>query len=150
MLDLEYRLLQLTRRNRDGSYGTQRDRRRTLSLAARQLHRTLNFQLPNERSLKPKHVEALVTHWQQTVSVATQKNRIAALRWWAEKVGKRNIVPTTNAQLGVGKRAYRLNVSKAVSRPEAAIQRVKDPHETMIPRSASRSSRSRKLKVKRW
>ena len=105
MLDLEYGLLQLTRQHRDGSYGTQRERRRTLSLVARQLYRTLNYRLPNVRSLKPKHVAALVHHWKETVSVATQKNRIAALRWWADKVGKRNIVPVTNAQLGVGKRA---------------------------------------------
>ncbi|MFQ5545602.1 MAG: phage integrase N-terminal domain-containing protein [Acidiferrobacterales bacterium] len=131
MLDLEYGLHQLTRQHRDGSYATQRDRRRTLSLAARQLHRTLNFRLPHARALKPKHVAALVTHWKATVSVATQKNRIAALRWWADKVGKGNVVATTNAQLGVGKRAYRLNVSKAISHPEAAIQRVKDPYVAM-------------------
>ncbi len=73
-------------------------------LAARQLYRTLNFRLPHERSLKPKHVEALVRHWQDTVSVATQKNRLAVLRWWAEKVGKRNIIPATNAALGLGKK----------------------------------------------
>ncbi|MDH3672379.1 MAG: integrase domain-containing protein [Gammaproteobacteria bacterium] len=131
MLDLEYGLLQLTRQHRDGSYGTQRERRRTLSLVARQLYRTLNYRLPNIRSLKPKHVAALVALWKNTVSVATQKNRIAALRWWADKVGKRNIVPTTNAQLGVGKRAYRFNVSKAIHHPELAIQRVKDPHVAM-------------------
>ena len=131
MLDLEYGLLQLMRQHRDGSHATQRGRRKILSLAARQLYRTLNFQLPSVRSLKPKHVAALVSHWKETVSVATQKNRIAALRWWADKGGKRNIVPTTNAQLGVGKRAYRFNVSKAINHPELAIQRVKDPHVAM-------------------
>ncbi len=131
MLDLEYRLLQLTRRNRDGAYATQRDRRKILVLAARQLHRTLNFRLPHERSLKPKHIQALVSHWQQTVSVATQKNRLAVLRWWAEKVGKGNIVPPTNAPLGVGKRSHRFNVSKAVTTPERAILRIKDPYVAM-------------------
>ena len=105
MLDLEYGLLQLMRQHREGSHATQRGRRKILSLAARQLYRTCNFQLPNVRSLKPKHVAALVTHWKNTVSTATLKNRIAALRWWANKVGKRNIVPTTNAQLGVGSAA---------------------------------------------
>jgi hypothetical protein len=131
MLDLEYRLIQLTRRNRDGAYATQRDRRKILMLTARQLHRTLNYRLPNERSLKPKHVEALVNHWQQTVSVPTQKNRLAVLRWWAEKIGKRNIVPPMNASLGISKRRYRFNVSKAVTRPEQAIRRVTDPHVAM-------------------
>jgi Phage integrase, N-terminal/Integrase len=131
MIDLEYRLVQLTRRNRDGSYATQRDRRKILSLAARQLHHTLGYHLPHERSLKPKHVEALVGHWKGTVSVATQKNRIAVLRWWAEKVGKANVVPSMNVALGVGKRAYRLNVSKAVTDPEAAIERVTDPYVAM-------------------
>lgn len=131
MLDLEYRLLQLTRRNRDGAYTSQRDRRKILALSARQLHRTLHFRLPNEHALKPKHVQALVNHWQQTVSVATQKNRLAALRWWAEKVGKGNIVPPTNAHFGVGKRVYQLDVSKAVSAPETAISRVQDPYVAM-------------------
>ncbi|MDH3670111.1 MAG: integrase domain-containing protein [Gammaproteobacteria bacterium] len=128
MLDLEYRLLQLTRRNRDGAYATQRDRRKILSLAARQLYHTLNYRLPHERSLKPKHVAALVNHWQATVSVATQKNRLAVLRWWAEKVGKGNMVPTTNARLGIGRRRYQPNVSKAVTNPEIAIKRVQDPY----------------------
>ncbi|MDH3672591.1 MAG: integrase domain-containing protein [Gammaproteobacteria bacterium] len=131
MLDLEYRLLQLTRRNRDGAYATQRDRRKILSLVARQLYHTLNYRLPNECSLKPKHVVALVNHWQATVSVAAQKNRLAVLRWWAEKVGKGNIIPRTNARLGIGRRRYRPNVSKAVTNPEMAIARVQDPYVAM-------------------
>jgi len=131
MIDLEYRLIQLARRNRDGSRATQRDRRKILSLAARQLRHTHHYRLPDERSLKPKHIHALVNHWKQTVSVPTQKNRIAVLRWWAEKVGKSNVVPRANAELGVGKRVYRVNVSKATTDPDKAIRQVKDPYVAM-------------------
>ena len=38
MRDLNYELKQLCRRNRDGSYATQRDRERVLDLVANQLH----------------------------------------------------------------------------------------------------------------
>ena len=62
MRDLNHQLKQLCRRNRDGSHATQRDRERMLSLIADQLH-TLGFRGMSTRSLKSKHVEALIKHW---------------------------------------------------------------------------------------
>jgi hypothetical protein len=56
--ELNYQLKQLCRRNRDGSYRTQADRERQLTLIANQLH-ALGYRRMNARSLKPKHVEAL-------------------------------------------------------------------------------------------
>jgi site-specific recombinase XerC len=86
--DLNHQLKQLCRRNRDGSHATQRDRERVLTLIADQLH-AFGFRGMNTRSLKPKHVEALITHWrQEELSVGTIKNRLAALRWWAQKVDR--------------------------------------------------------------
>jgi len=38
MRDLNYELKQMCRRNRDGSFATQRDRARVLDLVANQLH----------------------------------------------------------------------------------------------------------------
>ena len=46
-------------------------------------------------------------HWQgRGLSVSTVKNRLAGLRWWAEKVGKPSVVPADNERLGVPDRVY--------------------------------------------
>lgn len=127
MRELEYRLVRLVRRNRDGSKATQADRRRMASLFARTLHER-GYRIPTERSVKPKHIVAAVEAWKGAASDATLKNRLAFLRWLAEKIDKPNIVPRTNAELGVGKRAYRTNVSKAINGAEAKIARVNDRH----------------------
>ena len=63
MRDLNYQLKQLCRRNKDGSFTTQRDRERLLTQMANQLH-DLGYRHMSAQSLKPKHVEALVKHWQ--------------------------------------------------------------------------------------
>ena len=81
MRDLNYQLKQLCRRNRDGSYATQRNRERMLSLLADQLH-GLGYRGMRAQSLRPKHVEGLVKLWQgQGLSIGTVKNRMSALRW---------------------------------------------------------------------
>ena len=86
MRRLNHQLKQLCKNNRDGSYGTQVQRERVLTLIANQLH-DLGFRQLHARSLRPKHVEALVKHWLETkVAVGTIKNRMAAIRWWAAKV----------------------------------------------------------------
>ena len=59
MRGLNYQLKQLCRHNRDGSFGTQVQRERELTLIANQLHE-LGYRCMNQRSLKPRHVEALV------------------------------------------------------------------------------------------
>ena len=38
---------------------------------------------------------------------------MSALRWWAEKIGKENIVARTNAAYGIPDRVYVTNISKA-------------------------------------
>lgn len=89
MDDLTFSLRQLCRRNRDGSRATQADRQGVLSLASRQL-REAGFRQMCATSLKGKHVEALLQRWQsEGLSAGTLKNRLAHLRRWAEKVGRR-------------------------------------------------------------
>ena len=53
MDDLTYSLVQLCRRNRDGSYSTQRGRESTLRLVAGQL-REMGFKQMTAKSLKEK------------------------------------------------------------------------------------------------
>ena len=85
MKDLNYQLKKLCEHNRDGSYATQAQRLWILTLIANQLHE-LGFRQLNEHSLKPKHVEALTQHWlAEGLGIATLKNRMSALRWWATR-----------------------------------------------------------------
>src|SRR3982751_3612675 len=101
MRDLNYGMKQLCHRNRDGSFATQADREHILALMADQLHET-GFRHMNAHSLKPKHVKKLVERWlAENLSAGTIKNRMTALRWWAEKIGKQNIIARTNAAYGI-------------------------------------------------
>jgi hypothetical protein len=129
--DLNHQLKQLCRRNRDGSHATQRDRERVLTLIADQLH-ALGFRAMNGRSLKPKHVEALLKHWQQAeLSVGTIKNRMAALRWWAQKVDRQNVIARSNDHYGIPERTFIASVSKAKTVDAADLDKVRDPHVRM-------------------
>jgi site-specific recombinase XerC len=88
MRDLNYALKQLCDRNRDGSHATQHDRERVLDLIASQLQE-MGFRQMVVAGLKPKHVEGLVERWKaEGLAIGTIKNRMAELRWWAEKIGK--------------------------------------------------------------
>lgn len=62
MLDLEYELKGVSRRNRDGSRMTQAQREQRLRQIARDLDR-LGYHHLRSASLKPKHVQALVDDW---------------------------------------------------------------------------------------
>lgn len=130
MDDLTYTLRQLCLRNRDGSHATQADRQRSLTLAARQL-REAGFRQMRATSLKGEHVEALLQRWQaEGLSAGTIKNRVAHLRWWAEKIGKAGILPADNTRLGIPDRRYVTNESKAKELGDG-LDRITDPHVRM-------------------
>jgi hypothetical protein len=129
--DLNHQLKQLCRRNRDGSHATQRDRERVLTLIADQLF-ALGYRGMNTRSLKPKHVEALLKHWRAgDLSVGTIKNRMAALRWWAQKVDRQNVIARSNDHYGIPERTFIADVSKAKSVDATDLDKVRDPHVRM-------------------
>ena len=128
MKDLNYQLSKLCRDNRDGGFSTQATRSRILDLIASQL-KELGFRRMQQGSLKPKHVDALVAHWQdQGISVGTLKNRLSALRWWAKKVNKPSIIANDNDVYGIGKREYVAKESKAQEVDETKLSRISDPH----------------------
>jgi site-specific recombinase XerC len=113
MDDLAYTLRVLCQRNRDGSHATQADRLRSLALASRQL-REAGFRQMRAGSLKGKHVQVLLRRWQdEGLSAGTLKNRLAHLRWWAEKVGKAGLIPADNACLAIPDRRFVTNEDKA-------------------------------------
>jgi hypothetical protein len=113
MDNLTYELRALCRRNRDGSHATQADRITILTLVSRQLLEA-GFRRMQATSLKRKHVEALLERWlAEGLSPGTIKNRMAALRWWAQKVGNAGAIPADNAALGVPDRRFVTNDNKA-------------------------------------
>ena len=132
MRDLNYQLKQLCHRNRDGSCATQAKRMHHLMLMADQLY-DLGFRGMKPRSLKQKHVEALVKDWlRQDLAVGTIKNRrMAVLRWWAEKADRRSVVARSNAYYGVPDRQFVKNTSKAKAVGTQDLERISDPYVRM-------------------
>ncbi len=107
--DFMYGCNQVLKHNRDGSFATQTDRRRTFALIDRQLQElgTRKLKLKNIGS---RHIEALLQRWQQEgLSAGTIKNRMAHVRWLSEKVGKSGLVSNNNETLGIDARQYVLN-----------------------------------------
>ena len=128
MRNLNYQLKKLGRSNRDGSHATQAKRAYLLSQIANQLHE-LGFKGLSARSLRPKHVDALVSLWQrQRIAVGTIKNRMAAIRWWARKVNRRGAVAQGNDHYGIASRQMVSAVSKAQTLSAAQLTRITDRH----------------------
>ncbi len=131
MRDLNYQLKQLCHQCREGSYATQSKREWMLSLMANQLHE-LGYRKMTPRSLKPKHIEALLKLWRgQELSIGTIKNRMAVIRWWANKVDKRNVVARSNEYYGIPDRRFITNESKAKTVTQEQLEKVRDEHVRM-------------------
>jgi Phage integrase, N-terminal/Integrase len=131
VLDLEYDLKAICKRNRDGSRMTQAQREQRLRMIARELH-GLGYRHMRAHSLKPKHVQALVERWQaRELSAGTIKNRMADLRWWAEKTGKQSVLANDNAHYGIAQRIFVTNETKARELPHHALALVSDEHVRM-------------------
>jgi site-specific recombinase XerC len=128
MRDLNYELKKLCQRNSDGSYATRYARERILTQIANQLYE-MGFRNMRARSLKPKHVEALVERWKaEGLSAGTIKNRMTELRWWAEKIAKQGVIAKSNAHYGIAKRQYVTNTNKARELTAADLTKVNDPY----------------------
>ena len=131
MRDLNYQLKQLCKRNRDGSYSTQANRARILNQIANQLQE-MGYRRMTTRSLKPKHVDALVKRWlSEGMAAGTIKNRMNCLRWWAAKVDRRNVIARSNEFYGIPDRQFVSQHSKAVVVGNDALSSVKDEHVRM-------------------
>jgi site-specific recombinase XerC len=131
MRDLNYQLKLLCRHNKDGSYATRSNRERQLTVIANQLH-NLGYRKLGTRSLKPKHVQAVVTSWlDQGLASGTIKNRMSCLRWWAEKVNKQNVVARSNSFYGIPDRQFCNQENKAKVLHQEQLERIKDPHVRM-------------------
>ncbi|ELR5846097.1 integrase domain-containing protein [Salmonella enterica] len=111
---LNYELKNLCRRNHDGSFSTRKARHNMLQLVANQLAEAgYPAHKMSAHDLKGRYVNRLVALWKkQDISDATMKNRLAAVRWWAEKVNNPGVV-RTNEEYGIGQRQLVTNRNKA-------------------------------------
>lgn len=124
-MSLKYKLKGVMMHNKDGSFETQKARGQTLLLSAQQLKEGGYRRLEEPRQLKQKHMTYLVQRWQnEGLATSTIKNRLAHLRWLAQKIEKPTIV-LPNEQLGVGQREYVTQKNKAVQL-EGREQRIAD------------------------
>ena len=103
--NLTFSLRQICAHNRDGSRMTQAQRQSGLMAIAAEL-RALGYKLPDARSIKSKHVNALLGYWRSRgISDATMKNRLGWMRWWSMKCSKPGLIPHDNAELGVAEKS---------------------------------------------
>jgi hypothetical protein len=99
-LPLERQLITVLAANREDSYATQRKRGYILAKVARTLHE--RFGLQKWDNLKEKHVAHVV----ETLKTEDRGHRgieekLSHLRWLVRKIGKANLVPRWNKDLGV-------------------------------------------------
>ena len=133
MRDLNWDLLQLQRRSGGGSHATRRDRSYALAQMANTLHET-GYRGLRAKGLKGKHIEALVRDWSDRgLSDATMMNRMAHVRWWADQVGKGNMVKS-NADYGILPRSHVSDGAKRRDLDAAKLALVKDGHVRMALR----------------
>lgn len=131
MDNLTYDLRCLCQRNKDGSHATQAERLAMLTLVSKQL-KSGGFKNMRGSSLKTKHIAYLVKQWQeQSLSTGTIKNRMAHLRWWAEKMGKQSVIPKDNIKLGIENRQYVTEINKAKNLTQQQLAQVTDPYVRM-------------------
>ncbi len=135
MKKLAWELKQLTKRNRDGAFATQKARQQHLDLFARQLE-AMGYKSMGSHSLRQKHVDALIERWKREASSrtgekltsATIANRLIALRWWADKIGKPGVVKPKNRDYGIYKEYERFTENKAKELLPEHLARIRDPY----------------------
>lgn len=99
-----------------------------LTLIANQLYE-LGYKKLHATDLKGRHANALVRRWQdEGLAPGTLKNRLAVVRWWADKVGRSWTLPADNATYGVPARQYVARRSKAQELDGAKLAAIRDPY----------------------
>ena len=124
-MTLEYQFDQLCNKHRSKSHTTQANRRSMLKLFAQQLAKNgYDTRNMSPSDLKGRHVNKLLEQWRKDgVSTATIKNRMAVVRWWAEKVGNAGAVKD-NDTYKIEKRVYVTNENKSVSLHDLDLSKV--------------------------
>ncbi len=125
---LQDQLISIYSRNREDSHATQRKRAWCLGAAARAL--TEKFGLQKLDNLKQKHVAFLVDRWKETdTGRRSIEEKLTYLRWMLDKIGKQNMLPKTNRELGIepGPRHTRAGKIVADERLAQILAAIPDP-----------------------
>lgn len=124
-MSLDYELKQLCLKNRHGSHATQANRCSMLKLFSEQLAKIgYNVKTMKPSDLKGRHVNKLLEQWRKdAVSTGTIKNRMVAVRWWAEKINNPGAVKS-NDVYGIEKRIYVTNRDKSVSLKDLDLSQI--------------------------
>lgn len=124
-MTLEYQFDQLCNKHRSKSHTTQANRRSMLKLFAQQLAKNgYDTRNMSPSDLKGRHVNKLLEQWRKDgVSTATIKNRMAVVRFWAEKVGNPGAVKD-NATYKIDRRIYVTNENKSVSLHDLDLSKI--------------------------
>lgn len=128
MLDLEFSLTKLAKQWNSGSYVTRAQRLYALCAMARTLVKELSYKrLADAKHLKPNHVQGLIAHWQaKKLSVSTIKNNLSHLRSWSRWIGKEGLIPDSNQALGIEKRDYTPEQTRAFTLSDAMREKISD------------------------
>ena len=114
--------------NTERGKGTQASRASHLHIMARELSE-MGFRHLSPRNLKRKHVDALVNRWLGArLAIVTIKSRVSTMRWLAKTIGKPNVIPRTNAELGIPDRSRVGQPSKAFTLTREVLERVPSPY----------------------
>jgi len=99
-LPLERQLVSIFATNRENAFETQRARACALMGVAQMLHE--KFGLQKWANLGQKHIEHVIEGWRaEDAGRRSLPNKLSHLRWLVRKIGKANLVPRSNAELGV-------------------------------------------------
>ena len=114
--------------NTERSHSTQANRASHLHIMARELSE-MGYRHLSPRNLKRKHVDALVKRWLEArLAIVTIKSRVSTMRWLARTIGKPNVIPRTNAELGIPDRSRGGRESKAFTLTQEMLERVASPY----------------------
>ena len=131
MRTLNYDLKQLCRHCREGSYATQSNRERMLTLIANELH-AMGYRKMQSRSIKPKHIEALVQKWQDnSLSIGTIRTGWLRSDGGPIRSTSKTSWPAPTSTTAYQNRCFVAKKSKAKEITQEQLARIKDAYVRM-------------------
>ena len=97
----------------DKSFATQASVKERLITSIKDLH-ALGYKIKNINNLQPKHIEKLVSHWQEKeLSTGSIKNRMSDFRLIAKTTGRTHLVESKNKAYEIPDRSFIPTSNKA-------------------------------------
>lgn len=99
----------------DKSYATKNSIKQRLNTSMKDLH-SLGFIIQKLDRLKPKHIDALVSHWKtNNLSTGSIKNRMSDFRLLARMNDNPNLMKASNDAYSIPKRSFIPKTNKAIT-----------------------------------